>query len=170
MGSRRQPYEVLLAVDPAPADEIARADPAAIRSMTMLVPDGAELAVSCTCPDAAGAAGPLCKHAIAVLLVLADEVSVEPALLVRWRTPDPEGNAWAPGGYRLPARGRPVTTTPARIDVLAGLLDAPSPLPSRPRVARHDVARPSSVVLADPLVRLLHELYAEALAISGRER
>ncbi len=86
LGSRRDPYEVLLAVDPAPADEIARADTAVTATMTMLIPGRDELAVSCTCPDAGGAPGVLCKHAVAVLLVLADETSVEPELLIRWRT------------------------------------------------------------------------------------
>ena len=36
LGSRREPYEVLLTVDPAPADEIERAHPAQLGSMTML--------------------------------------------------------------------------------------------------------------------------------------
>ena len=38
LGSRRQPYEVLLTVDPAPTDEIERANPAQLGSMTMLDP------------------------------------------------------------------------------------------------------------------------------------
>jgi hypothetical protein len=169
MGSRRQPYEVLVAVDPAPADEIARADPAVMGSMTLLVPDGDELAVSCTCPDAAGAAGPLCKHAIALLLVLADEISAEPTLLMRWRTVDADGASRAAATYRLPARGRPVSTAPTRVDVLAGLLDSPSPIPQLPAIDRRSVARPSSVVLADPVVRLLDDLYSEAIALTGRQ-
>ena len=37
----------------------------------------------CTCPDAGG--GLMCKHAIATLLVFADEVAIEPELLARWR-------------------------------------------------------------------------------------
>ena len=81
LGSRRDPYEVLLVADPAPADEIDRADPAALGSMTMLIPGRDELSVSCTCPDAGGSPGVLCKHAVAVLLVLADETSIEPGLL-----------------------------------------------------------------------------------------
>ncbi len=86
LGSRRDPYEVLLVADPAPADEIERADPAALASMTMLIPGRDELSVSCSCPDAGGFPGMLCKHAVAVLLVLADETNIEPGLLIRWRT------------------------------------------------------------------------------------
>jgi hypothetical protein len=170
MGSRRLPYEVLLAVDPAAADEIAGADRGAVGSMALLVPGGEELEVSCTCPDADGAAGPLCKHAIALLLVFADEVSADPLLLARWRTADPDGASWATDTHRLPARGRPVSTAPTRVDMLAGLLDSPTLLPALPAIARRAVARPSSVVLADPVVRLLDELHAEAVALTSRRR
>ncbi len=106
LGSRRQPYEVLLAADAASAEEIAVADPAVLGSMTMLVPGREELSVACTCPDAAGFGGGLCKHAVALLLVLADETTIEPELLVRWRSPDPDDRVRALDAHRLPGRGR----------------------------------------------------------------
>ena len=151
LGSRRDPYEVLLAADPAPADEIARADTAATASMTMLIPGRDELAVSCTCPDATGVFGGLCKHAIAVLLVLADETSVEPELLIRWRTrADGTGATRATDLTRLPRRGRAVAGPLARIDPLAGMLDVAAPLPPLPGIESRPVPLPQSATLEDP--------------------
>lgn len=51
-------------------------------------PSRRDLTVRCTCPDDAGTGQHACKHAVAALLGLADEVLVEPALLARWRRSD----------------------------------------------------------------------------------
>jgi hypothetical protein len=166
LGSRRDPYEVLLAVDPAPDDEIARADNAATTSsMTMLIPDRDELAVSCTCPDAGGFPGVLCKHAVALLLVLADETSVEPELLIRWRTPAEGKGAIRPTGVtRVPRRGRAIAGPPARLDPLAGMLDGRGPLPPLPVIdSRPDLPPPPPASVEDPAQRLVHDLYADAI-------
>src|SRR5690606_17158234 len=103
LGSRREPYSVTLAADPVAAEEIDAAVPESVSSMTMLIPGRDELAVSCSCPDAVGA---LCKHAIALLLVFADETSIEPELLVRWRSEDPEREGARPALQRMAPRGR----------------------------------------------------------------
>jgi SWIM zinc finger len=170
LGSRRDPYEVVLVADPAPADELAGADPGRPASMTMLIPGRDELAVSCTCPDGEGFGGlsyGLCKHALAVLLVLADETSGEPGLLTRWRTSSAAAGLQRTSPRRevrrLPRRGRTVSVPTARIDILAGLLDGPAPMPELPAVGhRSPVARPP--VVDDPATRLVYELYAEAVA------
>lgn len=185
MGSRREPYEVLLAVDPVPDDERARANPESVSSMTLLIPGRDELAVSCSCPDAVGT---LCKHAIALLLVLADEASIEPDVLVRWRSEDPDRDRPRPGLQRMAPRGRvidaddrPVVTLPPRrapapvparrVDILAGLLDSPASLPDLPAVAAHPLPAPPAAVLNDPAQRLLHDLVDSALAaITARPR
>jgi uncharacterized Zn finger protein len=165
LGSRRDPYEVLLAADAANVDEIAAADPNVLGSMTMLVPGRDELSVACTCPDDAGVIGGLCKHELALLLVLADETSIEPELLVRWRSPDPDDRIRA-DSRRLPGRGR--TSTPAaRVDVLAGLLEMRRPLPDLPRVAPRAVAAPPAA-LTDRLGRLIDDLIADAVATASR--
>ena len=91
----------------------------------MLIPGRDELAVSCSCPDAGGAPGLLCKHAIAVLLVLADETSIEPELLIRWRTYAGDGAGRPVGVTRLPPGGRAIGGPVARVDPLAGTLDSP---------------------------------------------
>ena len=169
LGSRRDPYEVLLVADPAPADEIERADPAALASMTMLIPGRDELSVSCSCPDAGGFPGMLCKHAVAVLLVLADETNIEPGLLIRWRTAvGDHGDRPRHGAIRLPRRGRAVGGAPARVDVLAGMLDTPAPLPQLPVIEPRPAPRPPSAVLEDPTARLLSDLYADAVAAMSR--
>jgi hypothetical protein len=164
LGSRRDPYEVLLAADPAPAEEIAAADPSKLATLTMLIPGRDELAVSCSCPDAGGAPGLLCKHAIAVLLVLADETSIEPELLIRWRTSAGDGAGPPVGVARLPRRGRAIAGQPARVDPLAGLLDSPAPVPQLPQLPARPVTVPPAAALDDPAARLLYELYADAVA------
>ena len=78
LGSRRSPYRVTIVADPVD-------DAASVTSPVMLIPERTELAVACTCPDADS--GAMCKHALALLLVFADEVSIEPELLARWRAP-----------------------------------------------------------------------------------
>ena len=133
LGSRRDPYEVLLVADPAPADEIDRADPAALGFDDDAHPRTRRAAVSCTCPDAGGLPGVLCKHAVAVLLVLADETSIEPGLLIRWRTRRRSRPAVGqPASPACPAGGVPSAGPPARVDPLAGMLDSPAPLPQLP--------------------------------------
>jgi hypothetical protein len=170
LGSRRQPYEVLLAADPASAEEIAGADPAVLGSMTMLVPGRDELSVSCTCPDAAGFVGGLCKHAVALLLVLADETSLEPGLLVRWRSPDPDDRARSLDTHRLLGRGRINPPVAARVDELGGLLDARQPIPELPPVIRRPLPAPPPAALTDRLGLLIQELYADAVAAVSRAR
>ena len=92
LGSRRSPYRVTIVADPVD-------DAATVTSPVMLIPERTELAVACTCPDADS--GAMCKHALALLLVFADEVSIEPELLARWRAP---GGSAPTGTVRL--RGR----------------------------------------------------------------
>lgn len=177
LGSRREPYSVTLAADPVAAEEIDAAVPESVSSMTMLIPGRDELAVSCSCPDAVGA---LCKHAIALLLVFADETSIEPELLVRWRSEDPEREGARPALQRMAPRGRvidadpahraaaPATTRPApsaaRVDVLAGLLDASGPLPPLPELDALTLPAPPARVLDDKVQRLVHDLVGSARA------
>jgi hypothetical protein len=104
-GSRYEPY--VAAVYVAPADDTA--------SLLGLIPDRDELMAECTCPDDAW--GGFCKHAVATLLVLADEVTAEPEVLAAWRSGDPIPDL---------APRRPTEPAP---DVLADLLHAPAPLP-----------------------------------------
>lgn len=83
-GSRGAPYEVLIGVASVagPADG---SDPDAYRSeMTRLVPDSDELMATCTCPDDSD----LCKHAVATVLALADELTSRPELVLAWRCAD----------------------------------------------------------------------------------
>jgi hypothetical protein len=49
------------------------------------VPSKRDLWVRCTCPDDAGTGRDACKHAVAALFALSDEIAVEPELLDRWR-------------------------------------------------------------------------------------
>ena len=49
------------------------------------VPRRSELWVQCTCPDDSGTGTELCKHAVASMFALSDEIAVEPELVDRWR-------------------------------------------------------------------------------------
>ena len=92
-GSRPEPYEASVATRLAPDhivdDVIAIASEVgpfasvehAIERDVDLLPAVREVAFSCTCPDWEEP----CKHAVAVMLVLADAVGDDPALLLRWR-------------------------------------------------------------------------------------
>ena len=77
-GSRRAPYDVTVHTAMVPPPPPNRAP----TSMPTLAPSTSDLRTSCTCPDADEGA---CKHAVAVLLSFADEVSLRPELLVAWR-------------------------------------------------------------------------------------
>jgi hypothetical protein len=48
------------------------------------VPGKRDVWISCTCPDD-GTATEACKHAVAALFALSDEVAIEPELVERWR-------------------------------------------------------------------------------------
>jgi uncharacterized Zn finger protein len=49
------------------------------------VPSKRDLWVQCTCPDDTGSGSDACKHAVAALFALSDEVAIEPELVDRWR-------------------------------------------------------------------------------------
>ncbi len=49
------------------------------------VPTKRELWVQCTCPDDTGTGLDACKHAVAALFALSDEVAIDPTLIDRWR-------------------------------------------------------------------------------------
>lgn len=124
-GSRSQPYVVTIEADPGRG-----------------VPGKRETWIRCTCPDDSGAGNEACKHAVAALFALSDEVAIEPDLLERWRggsrAPRPTAAAPAPAPARpaLPSnvvpirRDRPVVEPHPEpiddsIDEIARLLVAP---------------------------------------------
>jgi hypothetical protein len=138
-GSRYDPYLTELHV-------AAAVDARGGRDLVELVPDRNEIAATCTCPDAAASGDASCKHVLASLLVLADELTIEPDLLTRWRS----------GGS--PARSpRPAARAEPDADLLEGLLGARGPLPTPPELPpRLPVAMPAAAgetaaVLADAL-------------------
>lgn len=121
-GSRYEPYAVTIHTRPAADGE----------GLLGLVPDRSELFTECSCPDAETFGA--CKHGLAVLLVLADEISIEPGVLERWRSAGSERSG-----------GAPEPEAPA-VDVLADALRAPAPLPELPVIP----ARVPIVMAATP--------------------
>jgi len=163
LGSRREPYRVLLRADALAGGDVPNSLTAAA-GVVALIPDRSEMSVRCSCPDADG--GVMCKHAIAVLLVFADEVSIEPELLGRWRgvtilgTPDPPSN-----------HERRAADRQSGVDVLAPMLASPSPLPPLPNLRSltpHPITTPTNTRTAH--TDLVDRLLGEALSIVGRRR
>ena len=157
LGSRRDAYRVSLFADPAPERGRTGESVSNAANVVALIPDRTELSVECTCPDAGGL---LCKHAIAVLLVYADEVSIEPDLLSRWR-----GEQDRESGDHV----RPRPHEAPRVDVLAPMLSSPAPLPPPPilrSLAAKAATTPRAARTAD--TDLLDQLLAEALAVIRR--
>jgi len=168
LGSRREPYRVSLCADP---DRVTiSGDLTTAGSAVAFIPDRTEMSVECTCPDGAG--GAMCKHAIAVLLVFADEVSIEPELLARWRgatvdAPDDDGG----GDRRDPARSRAAREAAPRVDVLASMLASPVPVPPMPNLrslAPQPVTTPRSTRTAQ--TDILDAVLTDAIAEITRGR
>ncbi len=179
LGSRRSAYEVMIYADPIDEAELDAAETTS--SLVALIPERTELAMSCTCPDADG--GAMCKHALALLMVLADEVSIEPGLLLRWRAAGPDVPASLARATRL--RGRTTVTLPRRtppdrtdgpreprphpVDVLAPLLASPTPvgpLPDVPALAAAALVTPPA--RADAMSDVLDRVLADAIAHARR--
>ena len=70
-GSRPLPYVVTLEAKPGHR-----------------APSRSDVRVRCTCPDDDGSGRSACKHAVAAMFALADEVSIDPEVLARWRRSD----------------------------------------------------------------------------------
>jgi len=158
LGSRRDAYRVSLLAVAAP---IRGGEPMQLTeaaNVVALIPDRTEMSVRCNCPDGDG--GMMCKHAIAVLLVFADEVSIEPDLLSQWRGGSSFERAESP---------RRDVESASRVDVLASMLASPMPLPPLANLrslAVHPVTTPKSMRSAH--TDLLDELLTDALAVIRR--
>ena len=129
------------------------------------VPSKREVWISCTCPDD-GAETEACKHAVAALFALSDEVAIEPALLERWRTGSSRRRPAAATGLAevVPLRRADPTPEPSPPDPvaeeLAMLLGSPNAAapPEFPEVTpiRHTGIRDRQLadVLADAIDHL----------------
>jgi hypothetical protein len=98
-GSRSQPYVVTIETEPGAGTPAKR-----------------DLWVQCTCPDDTGTGSEACKHAVAALFALSDEIAVEPELLDRWRAGRRRGPA-SPAHHDDPGVADPPATTPERPSV-----------------------------------------------------
>jgi hypothetical protein len=123
-GSRYEPYVASVYVTPSDDHD----------SLLGLIPDRDELQATCSCPDDGPYGGAFCKHALAALLTLADEVTIEPGALAQWRTADPDAEASAIPRRRVDGPGsRPGNAADADVvDVLVTAVAAPAPIPGPP--------------------------------------
>jgi hypothetical protein len=66
----------------------SRPDPYVVTLLTRAgrsVPSRRDVTIRCTCPDDEGGGGDACKHGVAAMFALADEVSLDLDVLARWR-------------------------------------------------------------------------------------
>ena len=80
IGSRDVPYEVTIGTRPV-RRAVAAAATAGDGRPSMLVPRPDDLTIDCTCPDW----GDPCKHGVAVLIALGDEMAHDTSVLEMWR-------------------------------------------------------------------------------------
>jgi SWIM zinc finger len=99
------------------------------------VPSKREVWITCTCPDD-GVETEACKHAVAALFALSDEVAIEPALVERWRTGS--------------TRRRAADTGLAEVVPLRRDTPRPAPAPDPEPPARDPVADELAMLLAAP--------------------
>lgn len=155
-GSRRDPYVVTIETEPGDG-----------------TPRKADLWLDCTCPDPESSGRFACKHAVATLFALSDEVALEPELLHRWRsgrarhpaagaplpTPPTPGSRHLHAVPDPPPQAEPDTTDPL-VEQIAGLLGAPggAAAPAFAPVAPLEHPLPNgrrwATVLADALTNL----------------
>lgn len=142
------------------------------------VPSKREVWIRCTCPDDTGFGADACKHAVAVLFALSDEVAIDPGVLDRWRSGRRRSNV-----ADLPAT-RPASSVAERdrpADVIrfpgAAAVDRtppePEPDPQLEEIGRL-LAAPAGALPVLPAIeplehpplpdRLLTEVLADALA------
>jgi hypothetical protein len=96
-GSRSDAYRVVITCPTITRPADLSGEQPERQHVATLVPEAGQLLSSCTCPDWEDP----CKHAVAVLLALANELSARPELLVTWRCAPGEGSRAEVG-----ARGR----------------------------------------------------------------
>jgi hypothetical protein len=114
-----------------------------------------DLDIECSCPDDDNWDDHACKHALAAMLVLADEFLLEPDLLDHWRGRQPVPSAGAPDPHDPVEVGDVHEPDPAGDDRLAEVV------PIRPSLRRRDGERrlpdrrrPEVPAPVDPLAAL----------------
>lgn len=136
-GSRREPYQVVVACPTAIRPAGLVGDRLERQHITSLVPDANQLLCSCSCPDWDDP----CKHAVATLLALANELITRPELLLAWRC-EPDESRRATVG----SRGRAGTDGDRHLRLVRTV---PAPDPFDTDEWRAFLGEPVSVVLND---------------------
>lgn len=129
-GSRAKPYVVTIEAKPGSG-----------------VPAKRHLWIRCTCPDDTGMGDEACKHAVAAMFALSDEVAIDPDLLERWRGGSGAGPVHDERPEREPAE-LPSNVVPIRRNQPA-VEEKPPPWERRPP-ARDERADEIGVLLAAP--------------------
>ena len=152
IGSRDEPYEVTIGTR-AVRRAVAAAATAGEGRPSMLVPRPEDLTIDCTCPDW----GDPCKHAVAVLIALGDELAHDTELLGQWRrVSDPLPDK--PVATTAPARS--LRLAPDPLDPFFGRGYDPDPIEPLSRLRR----RPRAFDGNDPVAELVGTCVDSAVA------
>ena len=142
----------------------SRPDPYVVTLLTRAgraVPSRRDVTIRCTCPDDDGAGGVACKHGVAAMFALADEVSLDADVLARWRRSDtigdPEADDLEADDLEADDGARAAVAVPAVTDPLVAeisdLLRPPdgARLPVLPELTALDAAGAPDRLVADVL-------------------
>ena len=145
VGSRDEPYEVTIVARPV-RRAVATAAVAGDGRPSMLVPRPEDLTIECTCPDW----GDPCKHGVAVLIALGDELADDTAALAMWRqVSDPLPDK--PADASAPTPSRSLRLAPDPLDPFFGRGYDPDPTAPPPPLRR----RPRAFDGNDPVAELV---------------
>ena len=140
----------------------SRPDPYVVTLLTRAgrsVPARRDLTVRCTCPDDDALGGGACKHAVAALFALADEVSLDIEVLARWRQSEAFAASHPEGGDDKSADDPP---PPAVVDpLIAEITDLLRPPRGQRLPALPELTAPDAAGIAD---RLVADVLDDALA------
>lgn len=166
-GSRPSPYHVTIRTRPVrrATAVAAMAHDGTTARPSMLVPRPDDLRITCDCPDW----GDPCKHAVAVLLALGEELAAEPELLARWRQvtePAPD-DAASLAAAAEGARGAAVDQGPDPLDEFFGRGYDPDPIAPLPALAVRRRSFDGSDSVAELVLPCVDSARAELAALFG---
>jgi hypothetical protein len=164
-GSRPEPYEVTIRTRPVRrATALAAVGPDGTTARpSMLVPRPDDLRVSCTCPDW----GDPCKHAVAVLLALGEELAADPELLATWRQMDAPAPDDATSLAAAASRGGP-RHEPDPLDGFFARGYDPDPVPPLPPLVAKRRSFDGGDAVAELVLPCVDSARAELAALFGQ--
>ena len=167
-GSRPSPYHVTIRTRPVrrATAVAAMAEDGTTARPSMLVPRPDDLRITCDCPDW----GDPCKHAVAVLLALGEELAADPELLARWRQvtePAPDDAASLAAAADGVRGARAADVAPDPLDKFFGRGYDPDSIAPLPALAVRRRSLDGSDTVAELVLPCVDSARAELAALFG---